>query len=105
MFWKLLASSAPSGERAAAARALSCRAAVAVLGDRNRRRVDLAPEEIRNVSARLAGDHERNAEHLVEITVVEIAAVIDRHERAAHDAVEIRRVVRRTKQRHVGGEL
>src|SRR6516225_6453782 len=83
--------SAPSGERAAAARALSGRTAVAVLGHRYRRGVDFAAEEVGNMATRLAGDHERYAEHLVEIAVVQIAAVVDRHERAAHDGIEIRR--------------
>src|SRR5262249_34674447 len=92
-------------ERAAAARSLSCGAPVAVIGDGDRRACQLFREKVGQGASRLARRDQRNAEHLVEIAIVEVAAVVDRYERPAHDVVEVRGIVRRMEQRHVGCEL
>src|SRR5512132_1076529 len=58
---------ARSGQRAAAARALARRTAVAMVGDGDTRTGQVVLEQVAQVPPRLAGYRERNAEHLVEV--------------------------------------
>ena len=43
----------------------------------------------REMGARAAAARERQVEHLVEVAVVDVAAIVDRQEAAAHHAVEV----------------
>ena len=70
-------------ERAAAARALPGGAAVAMAGDGDRGTVERVVEEVAQVARRRAAAL-WEGEHLIEVAVVEVAAVIDADERAAH---------------------
>ena len=54
--------------------------------------------EVRSVAA-LAG--ERQAQHLIEVAIVDVALPVDGEERTAHDRLEVLRLIRVLGQRHV----
>ena len=95
----------PGSERAAAARALSGGAPVAVVAHGDRASVEVLAEGIAQVGTRSPRDAQRQAEHLVEVAIVEVALPIDRDHRAAHHRIEVRLAVRPAQEPHVIAEL
>src|SRR5712692_5114422 len=90
---------------ARARRPLSGGAAVAMVAHGDRIAREIAPDELREVHALAPIDDERQAEHLVEVAVVDVALPVDRQQRAAHHRFEILRSMRAMQQIHVLAEL
>src|SRR5437867_11988398 len=82
------------GQRATAARALPGRAAIAVIGYRDGCTIQIAVEQIGQMQAWPISHDDRDAEHLVEITVVQVATPVYRDQASAHHMVQVRVVVR-----------
>src|SRR5262245_9810589 len=90
---------------AAAARALAGGAAEAMTGNPDGIAGDVRVEELGQVHALALAPRQRQVEHLVEVAVVNVAAVVDRYEAAAHHAGEILLAVRLAQQRQIVVEL
>src|SRR4051812_5516178 len=76
-------------ERAAATRPLTGGASVAVAGNVDRLARELGVEQVGEMCPRVAIVFERQIQHLVEITIVDIAPPIDGDEISAHHVLEI----------------
>src|SRR5436305_15124151 len=87
---------------AAAGRALSRGAAVAMVAHSDRAIRELPGEEIAKPPALAA---ERQAQHLVEVAVVDVALPVNRDQAAAHHRLEVLLAVRAMQQVHVAVEL
>src|SRR6266480_6236255 len=92
-------------ERAAAARALPGGAAEAVVLYHDRIAGEIAPDEIGELCSGPTRDPERQAQHLVEIAIVDGALPVDRDQSAAHHGAEILLAEGFLQQLHVGVEL
>src|SRR5581483_2464740 len=90
-------------ECAAAAAALTGRAAVAVICDDDRIAFDISTQQISQMRAVLLGASQ--AELLVEITIVQGTAPIDADEISTHHMIEIRRGEVLFQQPHIIAEL
>ena len=74
-------------------------------GDPDRVAGNVVVHEIGEMHPFPAGARQRQVEHLVEVAVEDVAAVVDRHQVAAHDTVEIGVEVGSAQQRDVVVEL
>ena len=66
---------------------------------------EVALGELANVHRFAPAMPERQAEHLVEVAVVDVAAPVDRHEAAAHHRLEVLVAMRGAQELHVAVEL
>src|ERR1019366_8373156 len=78
-----------SGECAAAARALACGAAVAMIRDHDRIVRKVTADQLAQMRLRATLVGERQAQHLIEVAVVDESAPVDAHQAAAHHGFEI----------------
>ena len=74
-------------------------------GDADRIADDIRIDQVGQMHPLAAVVSERQVEHLVEVAVIDVAAVVDRHQVAAHDTVEIGVEVGSAQQRDVVVEL
>ena len=58
-------------------------------GDADRVAGEIRVEQLGQVRACFAVVRQRQIEHLIEIAVIDVAAPVDRDQRAAHDTIEI----------------
>src|SRR3569832_427127 len=92
-------------QRAAATAALPRGAAVAVVIDHDGIAGEACRDEVLDVHARPAVEAQRQAQHLIEVAVVDVTLPIDALEAAAHHRIEIGVAVRLVQQGHVILEL
>src|SRR5262245_1881448 len=92
-------------QRAAAARSLPGGAAVAVTGDADRAAGEIVIDQLRQMHALASAAFDRQVEQLVEVAIVDIAAIVERDQVATHHAVEVIVAVRLAQEPEVVVEL